>query len=703
MARPVAECGAMTLRSVAGIQILLLLAVPAFARTGEGAAPASPPGAAAAASAQERPAMAAVTARQAPVIDGEVHDDEWAGASVAGDFVQFAPRRGEPASMRTEARVLVDATSVYVAFRCWEDQPLVARLTQRDADLLSDDSVVVVLDTADDRQTGYYFFTNPLGTQMDGRIAGDGRQTDNTWDGPWRSAARRTDYGWSAEFAIPFATLKYAAGADRSWGLNLGRERRRTLEFSTWAGPLDNMARVSQAGALTGLQLAAPARRHQIVPYALTRLQQHTSAAWEAGLDARYNLTPQTSIYGTVNPDFATIEADVEQVNLTRFEVSLAEKRQFFLEGSELFGQRIRTFYSRRIADIVAGGKLLGKHGPWTGALITAQTDPIGGLGRANFTVARLQRDVFGRSSVAVTLDNRRLDGQDRGSASVDGNLFFSKYLGMTAQVVQSWGPFARGTEALFVRPSYDSPTTHFHVRYSHLGARLRDNLNVIGRIPDDDRRELDSALEKVIWVRSGPFEQIDYGSNYNVYWSQAGVLRNWQIDQSVDVEFRNRLSADVGFTAQFARFEKDFENRQVELGLGYNTREYNSVRAGVEFGRNFDADFQLWSARARYKLTSRLSAEYSMERLFQTPDPERASTWIHVVRANQSFTKDLFLRVFFQANSAIERTNVQAVFVWRYLPPFGTLQVAYQKGTAAFGQRSDQGHTLFVKAAAVF
>lgn len=101
--------------------------------------------------------------------------------------------------------------------------------------------------------------------------------------------------------------------------------------------------------------------------------------------------------------------------------------------------------------------------------------------------------------------------------------------------------------------------------------------------------------------------------------------------------------------------------------------------------------------------MTAELSAEYELQRLTRDPDPERANTWIHIVRANQAFTKDLFLRVFFQTNSAIDRRNMQAVFVYRYLPPFGTLQIAYQRGTAAFGQRSDQGHTLFLKATTVF
>ncbi len=140
------------------------------------------------------------------------------------------------------------------------------------------------------------------------------------------------------------------------------------------------------------------------------------------------------------------------------------------------------------------------------------------------------------------------------------------------------------------------------------------------------------------------------------------------------------------------------FRNRQAGFELGYNTRAYESVRVGYQFGRNFDADFQLWTASAKYKVTEALSAEYELQRLFLDPDPARESTWIHVVRANQFFTKDLFIRLFFQTNSAIDRRNVQAVFVWRYRPPFGTVQLAYQRGTAAFGERSAQGNTLFVK-----
>jgi hypothetical protein len=622
---------------------------------------------------------------------------------VSTDFVQFEPRRGEPAGVRTVVLVLYDAGHLYVAFRAWDPEPLTAQLTQRDSALLNDDAVTILLDSYADRQSAYYFITNVLGTQADGRVADDGRQTDGSWDAPWQSAAHRTEFGWTAEFAIPLTSIKYAAGDNRSWGINFGRSRRRTLEFSSWAGPLDNRTRVSQGGRLVGLNVAPPTRRQQIIPYGLSRVQQGLPTDWQAGIDARYALTTQTAAYATVNPDFATIEADQEQVNLTRFEVSLPEKRQFFLEGQELVNQRIRTFYSRRIADILAGGKVLGKQGPFTVYGLSVESDPIDTSGRANYTVARLQRDVLGRSSVAVMGANRLLASVNHGSVSMDTNLFFTKTLGLTAQVVQSWGQFQTGTEGFYVRPSYDSSTGHFHVRYTHLGDRLADNVNPIGQIKDDDRREIDSSLEKTFWRRSGAFEQIEYGSNYNVYWSQKGILRSWQVDESVDVQFRNRWSTDVSYAEEFKRFEKDFRNRRMELGLGYNTREYQSVRVACEFGRNFDADFQLWTAGARYKVTEQLSAEYNLERLMLDPDPDHESTWIHVIRANQSFTKDLFLRVFFQTNSAIDRRNLQAVFVWRYLPPFGTVQLAYQRGTAAFGQRSDQGNTLFLKMTTVF
>jgi hypothetical protein len=648
--------------------------------------------------------IAAVKTPSPPRIDGAIDEPEWERAAMAAGFVQYEPRRGEAATMRTEVLVLYDERNLYVAFRLWDTEEPTAQVTQRDQNLMEvDDAVAILLDSHGDRRTGYYFMTNLLGTQADGRIVDDGRNREHVWDGAWSSAARRTPDGWTAEFAIPFSTIRYTSSANRPWGINFYRSRRRSLEISTWAGPLNDVQRVSQAGRLTGLQLPVPARRHQVVPYGLSRLQKGQSSDWDAGIDLRYNLTPELAAYGTLYPDFATIEADQEQVNLTRFEVSLAEKRQFFMEGQEMYGQRVRTFYSRRIADITGGGKVQGRQGPWTLAFMGVESQPIGTLGRATYTVLRSQRDVLGRSNIAIMAADRRLDGSHQGSVGLDANMALTRTFGITAQLARGYGRYGRGTTAYFVRPSYDSPTAHAHIRYTHLGDRFGDNVNAIGQIRDDDRRELDAALSKTWWIQAGRLERLHYRSNYNIYWSQRGMLRSWQVDESLNAQLRNRWSAEVSLKEEFKQFEKDFRNRTLGLDLGYNTREYQSVRAGIRTGRNFDSDFWLWNAAARWKATASLSAEYELQRLTLVPDPNRSSTWIHVVRANQFFTRDLFVRMFFQTNSAIDRRNVQAVFVYRYLPPFGTVQVAYQRGTAAFGERSDQGHTLFLKITTVF
>ncbi|MBM3907311.1 MAG: carbohydrate binding family 9 domain-containing protein [Gemmatimonadetes bacterium] len=637
-------------------------------------------------------------------MDGVVKDDEWKGAPVLGDFVQFQPERGARSKHRTEVRVLYDSTTLYVALRAWDAEPVIAQLTRRDASLDQDDAFAVLLDTYGDRQSAYFFAVNALGTQADLRIVNDGRTQDASWDAPWTVRARLTPEGWEAELAIPFSSVRFEPGRDRTWRVNFLRSRRRTFELSHWSGPVNEPYQVSTAGELSGLNLARPPRRLEGIAYGLSRSQEGSEPFWDAGLDLRWALTPGISLVGTVNPDFATIESDRETVNLTRFELSLPEKRPFFLEGAELFRQRIQTFYSRRIADIGGGGRVVGKRGPWTFSLMGADAEARVGTDSvaAAYSVGRVQR-AFGRSSVGATWAERRIDGSGQGSAGLDATLFFTKTLGFTGQLIQSYGPYDDGTAAFFLRPSYDSPTGHFHVRYTHLGERFGDNVNAIGFVRDDNRRELDAALEKKVWLESGSVEQLGYDSNYNIYWGQDGSQRSWQVDQSVDFQLRNGWSLAVGHSEEFKRFEKDFRNRATELKLGYNTREYRSATAGAKFGRNFDADFLLLAAGARLKPTAQSSVEYQLERLMLDPDPSKNSTWIHVVRASQFFTSDLYLQAFYQTNSVIDRHNLHAVFVWRYDPPFGTVQLAFQRGTAAFGQASQQGNTLFLKATRVF
>jgi len=649
---------------------------------------------------------AAVQTKDRIVIDGVMNEPAWNTAARLGDFIQFEPERGRPASFGTVVRVLYDARAIYFGFVCDDPQPgrITAGESRRDAELSVDDCVAVCLDTFSNKRNCYYFMTNVLGTQSDGRIVDDGLTTDSTWDGVWSSAARRTDSGWTAEIAIEFRSLKYNPGAASAWGLNVGRVVPRTLETSFWTGPLDSPYRVSQYGQLTGLDLENAEGRLLVIPHVVAKLEKGERAEANAGLDARYALSQAISGDLTINPDFATVEADQEQVNLTRFELNLPEKRNFFLEGSEIYRQRIQLFYSRRIGDIYGGLKLYGKSGIFEFSGMTVQARPQGTIeDAANFSVIRLKSDVMKSSTIGLLAANKNIVGRNYGTAGLDASLAFTDYFKFTGQLAFSYGDRSTDNVAFFLRPTYDTATFHFHIRYSQLGKYFGDNANAVGFVSDDNRRELDSALEKTFWVKAWGFERIAYNSNYNIYWGTDGTRRSWQIDEGLLFDFKNKLSLEVQHHEEYKLYEKDFRNRETELTLGFNTREWQSVEVNYAFGRNFDLDFQLVEGTVNAKLTGDLAFEYGLTRLLFRPDPEGESTWIHSLRVTNYFTKDLFLKVFLQLNSAIEKRYVQVLFVYRFQPPFGLVQLAYQKGSALFGERGNQSSMVFFKAAYMF
>lgn len=650
---------------------------------------------------------AAVKTEEPLTLDGRLDEPAWQNARVIREFYQFEPRNGQPASQKTEVRILYDEENITFGFICYDSDPkrIAGRLTRRDSDLREDDAVFVLIDTFHDRRNCYYFGTNILGTQWDGRITENGRTNDDTWDGIWRSAGHRMESGWSAEISIALSSIKYQPGENEVWGLSLGRSIPRNLESHFWTAPFESPFKVSQFGDLTDLDLPRAERRRMIIPHVITRIEENEKAGVSAGLDAQYAFSQQVSGHLTVNPDFATVEADQEQINLTRFELRLPEKRNFFLEGSEIYSQRIRLFYSRRISDIYGGLKVYGKSGGYEFSGMTVLTKPEreDDTKTANVSVFRLKKDVLKSSTLGILFANRFTEGKSTGTAGLDTSLYFSDRFKFTGQLALSYGDFREDSYAFFLRPSYDASTFHIHLRYSQLGRNFADNANTVGFIRDDNRRELDSAVEKIFWIKKGGFERLSYDSNYNIYWGIDGTLRSWQVDQGLGLDLANKFSCELNFTKEYKLYEKEFCNHQLGAAIGYNTREWQSARIAYEFGRNFDLNFKLVEASFNLKVTEDLSLQYALTRLTYNPDPNGESTWIHVLRATQYFTKDLFFKLFFQSHKAIDKQNIQALFVYRFLPPFGFIQAAYQKGTAGFGKTSEQGHTLFIKLAVVF
>jgi hypothetical protein len=567
-----------------------------------------------------------------------------------------------------------------------------------------------LLDTLHDRRTGYTFATNLLGVQTDGKIADNGRIVDNRWDGTWSCAASRTADGWSAEFAIPFRMLRFESGEAVTWGINFQRRVPRRLETSVWSGPGESIWRVSAFGALEGLDVrTAGLKKFAVIPYGLVAVEKGGGVDTSFGGDLRFRIKSDLSADLTINPDFALIEADVEEINLTRFELRVPEKRPFFLEGLEVFDQRVNQFYSRRIGDIAAGGKLVGGLAGFdlaaiaTRADLESEEDDTPSTAEADYTVFRVQHGVFGPSTIGLLAANRRVNGEDAGSLGLDMTLFFTETLGMTGQFLRSHGPTNDGTIGWFVRPAYDSATTHFHVRYTSLDQGLQDNVNAVGFLKDDDRREFDTNFGHQFWFQNSVFEKLEGGVNYNRYWSQEGVLRSWELDADIELVMTSGWQFELSYLDEFELFEKEFRNSLTSFQVGYDNRRGRSVSLEVGSGTNYDSDLVLATFEAEFRISSAWRVEYEATWLELDPDPELESTWIHVLRSSYYFTNDLFVSLFVQTNSAISKENVQLLGVWRFRPPFGSLQLAYQRGTSEFGKPSEQGDTVFTKMSWVF
>jgi hypothetical protein len=645
----------------------------------------------------------------AAVIDGVIEDGEWAGATIIDQpFIQFQPDFGQPSAFRTVVRIAQTETSLFISFEAYDPEMdrLSAARTQRDSGLGNDDSVQVMLDTFGDGRTAYAFQTNALGTQQDRRVADNGQTVDNRWDATWYTAATRFEDRWTVEMEIPFAILRFPAGDAATWGLNFRRTVPRRNEHSSWAYPSEAQYRVSGFGKLSGVSPPLREDHWTFIPYALVAYEKGEDADFEAGGDIRWRPSSRFGVDLTINPDFALIEADVETINLSRFELRISEKRPFFLEGNEMYDQRIEQFYSRRIGDISWGAKTNGKFRVTDFSAIATSADVTGDEGmvdQADYAVVRLQRGFERGSNIGLLAANRRYQGDDAGSAGLDTTWFFTDTFGLTAQYLQVHGPTSSGGKAWFLRPSWDTAQSHFHVRYTSLDEGVKDDFNTVGFLRDDDRKEWDTNLRHEFWFEKGLFEKIEPWVNYNRYTSQEGALRSWRLDAGVDFTFRKYWEVEFNHMEEFKLFEKEYRNDRNQVELEWDARDGRRIYVFAGKGFNYDNELKLVGAGVRWPIGDRWRFDYNLTELDLEPDPDQESTTIHVFETIYAFSPDMYAKLFFQTNSAISKENVQALWVWRFKPPFGSWQVAYQRGTSEQGQESEQDDTLFSKLAWVF
>jgi len=316
-------------------------------------------------------AVATRTSRP-PKIDGNLSDPVWARAVPFTDFTQQDPDEGQKPSQKTEVRILYDDRAIYFGIRCFDTDPttIVATSTRRDRDAYSD-AIWLDLDTRGDGRSAWHFEVSAAGVQRDGIRMGDDPNLNMNWDwdATWDSAVRRDSEGWTAEIAIPLGELRYNAASNVPWRMEIRRFVARRSEIDQWIyiSRLD-AGEMLKYGPIIGLSDLPSSHAWHLMPFILGRARERSSPAalqlpqgmdssLRAGLDARYNITPNLTLTATVLPDFGQVEADQVKLNLTTFELLYPEKRPFFLEGTDLltvltmFGQPTgpQPFYSRRI------------------------------------------------------------------------------------------------------------------------------------------------------------------------------------------------------------------------------------------------------------------------------------------------------------------------------------------------------------------
>jgi hypothetical protein len=407
-----------------------------------------------------------VTRTTEPItIDGTLNEPIWSSAPTIGDLIQRQPYPGETPTERTQVTLLRDDHNLYIGVLAFDSDPdgVIGTQMARDAGLMSDDRIEILLDTFRDQRSAFYFATNPAGALVDGLAFANG-QLNLEWDAIWRVRTSRTSEGWIAEFAIPFKSLSFSSGRD-VWGFNVARTIYRKLEDNRWSGARlqTQFLQVSEAGQIRNLGQLTQGIGLDLRPFVAGSWLHLGTGSDEfrrkPGLDLFYNITPSLKLTATFNTDFGETEVDARQINLTRFSLLFPEKRAFFLEGAGVFsfastgpetpggipatGADIFPFFSRQVGllsgqevPIDAGIKLTGTAGRTDVGMLNVRAGDLRAgsqvvVDEKNFFVGRVKRNLFRQSYVGAIFTEGHPGGGEAGRTyGADLRLATSRFLG---------------------------------------------------------------------------------------------------------------------------------------------------------------------------------------------------------------------------------------------------------------------------------
>ncbi|MFQ5568922.1 MAG: DUF5916 domain-containing protein [Rhodothermales bacterium] len=691
--------------------------------------------------AAERPVATAVHQEAAPTLDGDVLDDPvWTQVEPVTGFWQTTPNEGAPASERTEIRILYTDRALYVGVVCYDQEPdrIIVSDSRRDASLDESDSFRIIFDTYLDGQNGFVFGTNPAGIEYDAQVTNEGqgsfggrRQQSGSgggfninWDGSWEVRVQMSDIGWSAEFEIPFRTLRFPSGDDQTWGVNFQRNIRRRNEQAYWVRlPRQyDLNRVSLAGRLAGLNVPQP-RNLQVMPYVVGQAARNYTvdtemdATGDFGVDLKYSITPSLTLDATYNTDFAQVEVDEQQVNLDRFSLFFPEKRPFFLENAGLFsvgvsefsGQEVELFFSRRIGigpngeaiPILGGARLSGNLAGLNVGLLNMQTEAVGGVAPANnFTVARVRKELPNRSALGVLFTNRLGTGddapdEDHGqTVAVDGRLGIGRYGQVSGFASRTFTPGLNGDEYAFnLAASYESESWRLNATYTEVAENFNPEVGFL-------RRHAYRKPTALVFHSYRPknflgLHELRPHVSYQGYWDFDGFQESgrWHIDNHWEWKSGHEIHTGMNLTREGVKepFEiadgivvpaGTYDHQEAQIVAMTNQGSWISLSTRTVIGGFFGGDRIAFSPRLRVRAGETFTTEFSLQHNDISLPAGDFITNLFRARLSYSFTPRIYVQSLFQYNDQAD--------VWSVNLRFGWLQTANTGLFIVFNQTND-------------
>jgi len=379
-------------------------------------------------------------------LDGKLTEPEWQQATTIKNFTQRELNFGQPASEETKVALIYDNNNLYIAVWCYQRQieKITSKFLQRDFDYSTDDNFQVIISPFNDKRNGYLFITNPNGARADLQVSGD---NDNiNWNGVWDAKTSRNDSGWFAEIQIPFNTLQFKKDSAKIWSINFERNIRSKKEQDRWQGWSRDYSfeNLQYAGTLSGINNIGYAKHFEFKPYALGGFEKNKKIKinfpGKIGADLNVNLTPTLKLNLTANTDFAQVEADRIQTNLTRFNLYYPEKRDFFLEGYDNFqlylGNNNQLFYTRQIGlehlqpvPVLGGARVFGKVGKNNIGFLSIETGKQDTIPATNNTVFRYKYDIGSQSYIGGIITSHINSRNTNQVYGIDANYTTSSFL----------------------------------------------------------------------------------------------------------------------------------------------------------------------------------------------------------------------------------------------------------------------------------